>query len=125
MSGRRYLLDTNAIISLLQGNQRLVALLDEASWVGISVISKLEFLGFPRLSAADASLFAAFEAQVETLGLSADDQPLLRNVLSLRTAAKLRLPDAIIAATAITANATLITADMQLRSISSLSAESP
>ena len=40
MNGRRYLLDTNAIITLLQQ-------LEDAEGVGISVISQLEFLVFP------------------------------------------------------------------------------
>ncbi len=42
MSGEgRYLLDTNAIISLLGGNHLLSDKLDHASWVGISVVSYL------------------------------------------------------------------------------------
>jgi predicted nucleic acid-binding protein len=36
MSGNRYLLDTNAIVTLLQGNSQLVQLLQSANWVGIS-----------------------------------------------------------------------------------------
>lgn len=39
MSGKRYLLDTNAIVALLQGSITLVKLLQNADWVGISVIS--------------------------------------------------------------------------------------
>jgi len=41
MSGNRYVLDTNAIIALLQGNIQLVQLLQNASWIGISIRSKL------------------------------------------------------------------------------------
>ncbi|WP_017317962.1 PIN domain-containing protein [Mastigocladopsis repens] len=44
MSGKRYLLDTNVIVSLLQGSGALVTLLQNAEWVGISVISQIEFL---------------------------------------------------------------------------------
>ena len=51
MSGsHRFLLDTNAIVSLLAGNRKLSALLDHADYVGISVISYLEFLAFDGLS---------------------------------------------------------------------------
>jgi hypothetical protein len=42
MNGKRYLLDTNAVISLLSGNQALASRLEEAAWVGISVVSQLE-----------------------------------------------------------------------------------
>lgn len=41
MSGERYLLDTNAIVALLQGNSQLIQLLQNADWIGISVISKI------------------------------------------------------------------------------------
>ncbi len=38
MSGNRYVLDTNAIVSLLQGNAQL---LQKADWIGISIISQI------------------------------------------------------------------------------------
>ena len=38
MRGERYLLDTNGIIALLQGNQQLIQLLQDAEWIGISRI---------------------------------------------------------------------------------------
>ncbi len=47
MNGKRFLLDTNAIVSLLEGNTALVECVEEAEWVGISIISKIEFLAFP------------------------------------------------------------------------------
>lgn len=57
MSGNRYLLDTNAIIALLQKDPSLIKLLRNAEWIGISVISQLEFLVFTGLSEADKQLF--------------------------------------------------------------------
>ncbi|MEA5495936.1 MAG: hypothetical protein WAN66_04525 [Limnoraphis robusta] len=36
MSGNRYLLDTNAIVALLQGTTQLVQFLQNADWIGIS-----------------------------------------------------------------------------------------
>ena len=40
----RFLLDTNAVIALLRGNLQLNAVIANAEWVGISIITKLEFL---------------------------------------------------------------------------------
>lgn len=60
MNGNRYLLDTNAIIALLQKDASLIKLLQSADWVGISVISQLEFLAFSGLSEADKQLFQQF-----------------------------------------------------------------
>ncbi len=57
MSGKRYVLDTNAIIALLQGSTMLVQLLQDADWVGISVISQIEFLAFSGLSEDDRRLW--------------------------------------------------------------------
>lgn len=39
MSGNRYLLDTNAIIALLQKDSNLIQLLQDAEWSGISIIT--------------------------------------------------------------------------------------
>jgi len=47
MSGERYLLDTNAIVCLLRGDQALHQRLQRAEWVGISILSQIEFLAFP------------------------------------------------------------------------------
>ncbi len=58
MSGKRYLLDTNAIIALLQGNQEVIQLLQDSEWIGISIISQLEFLSFSGLTESDHQLFA-------------------------------------------------------------------
>ncbi|MGK7871873.1 MAG: hypothetical protein AB4426_00675 [Xenococcaceae cyanobacterium] len=49
MSGERYLLDTNAIVALLKENSQLILLLQNADWIGISVISQIEFLAFSGL----------------------------------------------------------------------------
>ncbi len=50
MNGERYVLDTNAIIALLRGNAPLLRRLSEAEWIGISILSQIEFLAFPDLS---------------------------------------------------------------------------
>lgn len=57
MSGNRYVLDTNAIVALLQGNSQLIQLLQGADWIRVSVISQIEFLTFSGLSQEDCQLF--------------------------------------------------------------------
>jgi tRNA(fMet)-specific endonuclease VapC len=71
MSGKRYVLDTNAISALLQGNLQLVSLLREADWIGISVISQLELLAFSGLSQSDRQVFDRFLQRVEVIDLAA------------------------------------------------------
>jgi hypothetical protein len=64
MSGNRYLLDTNAIVALLQGNTQLIQVLRNADWIGVSVISQIEFLAFSGLSQTDRQLFQQFLQRV-------------------------------------------------------------
>jgi tRNA(fMet)-specific endonuclease VapC len=73
MSGNRYVLDTNAIVALLQGNLQLIELLKDADWLGVSVISQIEFLVFPGLTQDDCEIFEQFLQRVEVLGLVAMD----------------------------------------------------
>ena len=44
MSGKRYLLDTNALVALMAGNAGLLSLIKQADWLGVSVINVIEFL---------------------------------------------------------------------------------
>jgi tRNA(fMet)-specific endonuclease VapC len=111
MSGKRYLLDTNAIISLLGGNRKLASDLQDAEWVGISVISQLEFLVFPNLSEADKALFETLVSRLEVIGLVASQPELLSRIIGLRQTRKLKLPDAIVAGTALHYRASLVTFD--------------
>ncbi len=111
MNGKRLLLDTNAIISLLQGNARLVTLCRDAEWVGISIISRLEFLCFTGLAAADRGTFEDFLRRVEVIGIDGQNTPLLELIVTIRTAHRLKLPDAVIAASAIFRHADLVSDD--------------
>lgn len=47
MNGK-FLLDTNAVVALLNGNASLTQTLQTAVWFGISVITELEFFVFSR-----------------------------------------------------------------------------
>ena len=54
MSGKlRCVLDTNAVVSLLKGNRELATRLEAAEYVGILVVTYLEFLAFDGLSDTD------------------------------------------------------------------------
>jgi len=117
MSGERYLLDTNAIVCLLRGDKALHQRLQRAEWVGISILSQIEFLAFPNLSANDRSIFQEFADSVEVVGLDRAERSLIDRVVILRAQHRLKLPDAIIAATAIERAAILITEDRQLQKL--------
>ncbi len=114
MSGKRYLLDTNAIIALLNGHQELGERLRSADFVAISVISRLEFFSFAGVTPAQRALFDQFSARVDVIDLSASQLDLLNLICEVRIRSGLKLPDAIIAASAQHAHAILITTDQKL-----------
>ena len=120
MSGERYLLDTNAIVALLQGNLQLLQLLQNATWIGISVISQIEFLVFSGLTAADRQLFQQFLQRVEVVGLGAIDTGLIEKIIEIRQRDRLKLPDAAIAAMAIQNSANLVSADQAFAKVAQL-----
>ena len=111
MNGKRYFLDTNAIIALLNGDNNIAILLNEAEWVGISVINKLEFLSFPNLSISDLEIFQKFISKVNVIPLTNDNDELHTLIVHIRNKYKLKLPDAIIAATTVVTKSKLITGD--------------
>ena len=120
MSGDCYLLDTNAIVCLLRGHPALQQRLQQADWVGISILSQIEFLAFPNITNNDRRIFQEFSAAVEVVGLDRTEQALIDRVISLRGQYRLKLPDAIIAATALERHAILITDDTQLRKLTAV-----
>lgn len=111
MSGRHYLLDTNAVIQYLAGNEELAALVAEAEFLAISVISKLEFLSFPNLSAEDRAILEEFLRRVTVFDVLSGDVEQMSLTTIMRSQFGLKMPDAIIAATAAVAGCQVVTAD--------------
>lgn len=120
MSGNRHVLDTNAIVALLQGNSQLIQLLQNSHWIGVSVISQIEFLVFSGLSQDDCQLFQQFLQRVEVIGLTGDDTLLIEKIIEMRQQYRLKLPDAVIAAMAIQNSASLVTADREFAKVTIL-----
>lgn len=112
-----YLLDTNAIIHLIGG--RLAAPL-LAGHYSFSVISEIELLSFPGLSEEDEQKIGALLALLDRVEL---DQAVRLEAIKLRKQKRLKLPDAVIAASAISRHATLLTNDQALHAINGLTAQ--
>jgi hypothetical protein len=123
MSGERFLLDTNAIVALLRAEHGLPERLMGASWVGISIISRIEFLVFSGLVEADRSCFDEFLRRVEVIGMDGQDAELIESIIRLRRSYRLKLPDAIIAASALREKATLVSADAAFSRVTELTLE--
>ncbi len=108
--GTRYLLDSNAVIYLIKGDVPifLPQVIEEASLAPaqISVISKIELLGWNPPTNADGEKYQDFIANSEIFPLS--DEIVEKTIEFRRLLSKPKIPDCIIAATAMVHGLTLI-----------------
>ena len=111
MNGKRYLLDTNAVIQLLAGNPSLIKMVEDSDFLAISVISKLEFLSYPDLTEDEKNAFSELLEDLTVFDLMASDSALMHEAVAMRIDGGLKLPDAVIAATALVNGCEVITND--------------
>lgn len=119
MSGTNYFLDTNAIIALLNGSGSFEDKLLQATWVGISVVSVIEFLSLPGLPDKDRMAFEVFSSRVIIAGIP-NNFAYVESVAIFKAANRLKLPDALIAYAAIENGAILISNDKQFQNLTTL-----
>ena len=112
MNGKRYLLDTNAVIQLLAGNPSLLKMVEDSDFLAISVISKLEFLSYPDLTEDEKNAFSELLEDLTVFDLTASDSALMQEAVAMRIDGGLKLPDAVIAATALVNGCEVITNDV-------------
>jgi len=115
MNGIDYMADTNALIYLLSGDSCMKSYL--ASYIGLSVISEIELLSFPGITSFEEQQIRSFIKDCTVLFLT---ENVKNKTIALRRSYKIKLPDAIIAATAIENNLPLITADKGFKQIAEL-----
>ena len=119
MNGERYLLDTNAVIQLFGGNRAVEQVLNTSDFVAMSVVTEFEFLSYQALTDADRRQYRAFRAYLHVYDVPSDDDILTQMIVSARQRHGLKLPDAIIAATARKNDLTLLTADDHFKKLKS------
>jgi tRNA(fMet)-specific endonuclease VapC len=120
MNGKKHLLDTNAVIDLLKGNKGLNLILKEAEWIGISIITQIEFLSFKNLKKEDIKLFLNFVKQIDIIDVINENQKLINKIIYIRKKYKVKLPDAVIISSALINEADLITNDLFIDKINGL-----
>lgn len=107
-------LDTNAVIYLQRGV--LADSLPKGEYF-ISIITEMELLSYPELDEAQHAWLTKFINEIETVGI---DEEIKQAAILLRRQYRLKLPDAIIAATAIVRDAVLYSNDAGLSDIPKL-----
>ena len=98
-------LDTNIVLYLLGG--RLAQPLPAGEYA-VSVITEMELLSFPGLKPAEETAVKQFLANVTLIELTA---PVRAIAINLRRSHRLKLPDAAVAASAVSLGAELLTND--------------
>lgn len=117
MAQPRFLIDTNVVIGLLNGDAESIALIQstnsDLAHMAISQITRMELLGFAGMNEADERTLQSLVAAVHVVML---DAAVESQTIALRRQRKIKLPDAIIAATAIAHGLKLLTLDKTLLS---------
>jgi predicted nucleic acid-binding protein len=106
---------------MIKGNAQLLQQTRVAGFVGLSIISVIEFLSFAGINEEDKQLLSELIAETEVIDLSMENATLLDIIAQIRSTYRLKLADAIIAATALYKNATLISNDKHFQNINQLS----
>ncbi|MFT7233412.1 MAG: putative nucleic acid-binding protein [Cyclobacteriaceae bacterium] len=116
MNGNKFLLDTNIILYLLNGEETLVEIL-EGKRPFISFITELELYGFRKLNEADKTKIDSVLAQCTIIDINAG---IKLSTINIRREYKIKLPDSIIAGTSLYLGIPLVTADNGFNKIENL-----
>jgi hypothetical protein len=116
MNGIKFLLDTNFILGMLKSTpsvlETLAAKRLTSTQCAFSAITRMELLGFPGITPAEERLIRATLDQFRYLAISFEVEEAAIEIRRLR---RIKLPDALIAATALCHGLELLTLDAGLQ----------
>lgn len=118
MSGTKVVFDTNALILFFKG----LASLEKYTTADIvvSIVTVIEFLSYPNITYLEEQFLESFVQDATVVGLDIDDLELMNKIIELRKTYRIKLPDAIIAATAMKTKSSLLTMDNHFSKIDGL-----
>lgn len=118
MSGIKYLLDTNFLLGMFKSTPEVLAALDSrpllASECAYSAVTRMELLGFAAITAQEDALI---RSRLSALIYLPIDTAVEDRAIELRRTRRVKLPDALIAATALCHGLELLTLDAGLQSV--------
>lgn len=107
MNGNKLLVDTNIVLYFLKGNHEIEQFFAVSNIV-VSFITELELQSLGTLSPENEHVIQNFLNYTLIIDINPD---IKSNAVKIRREAKIKLPDAIIAATAVSMDLPLLTAD--------------
>ncbi len=117
MSGNSLLVDSNIALYLLEGNAEVEQMLD-AQKVYVSFVTQLELLGYKGISAVDKVHINKLLNDCIIIDIN---DAIKAHTIAIRERHRIKLPDSIIAGTAMYLGVPLITADKGFKPIRGLS----
>lgn len=116
MSGNKLFVDTNILIYLLNGDSDISKILDGKELV-ISVISELELKSFPNVTQTELAIIDSLVEECQVINLN---QEIKKLAIEIRRTRKMKLPDAIVAASAYYSKLPIFTADKEFEKLEEL-----
>jgi predicted nucleic acid-binding protein len=116
MNGKEILVDTNIILYLLDGSDELEKFL-QGKDLYISFITELELLGYKDITQKQERQIVDILSDCSIISMS---NLVKERYVEIKKKYKLKLPDAIIAASAIAFDMPLITSDKQFKTVNEL-----
>jgi predicted nucleic acid-binding protein len=116
MSGSNLFVDTNILLLLLNGNHTIAESISEQH-IFISFITELELLGHKGITTSEQKVIKRLLNECVVIDIN---ENIKKEVVKIRQQKKIKLPDAIIAATAIYLDLPLLSADKDFSRIDHL-----
>ena len=116
MNGDRLVVDSNIAIYLFKGNPTIIEILQNKI-IYLSIITEIELFAFKKISESEELRIKKFISDCFVIGIN---EEIKQRAIAIRKETSLKLPDCIIAATALYLQATLFTADKIFNNIPEL-----
>lgn len=116
MNGNRFLLDTNIIIYILNGDEIIAGYLSKKI-LHTSIICEIELFGSKSLLPKEEKQIKNF---LQEFIITTIDQSIKELAILFRKKYSLKIPDSIVAATAVSLDIPLVTADKQFKQVNEL-----
>ena len=113
MNGLDLAVDTNIFVYLTSGNKNVHRAV-QGNNLFVSFITEMELLSWPAASSRELQLIKQLMSQCKIISLNDEAKKI---AIDIRRRSKLRLPDAIVAATSIYLNVPLISADREFKKV--------
>lgn len=117
MNGTRILLDTNAFIYFFEGGDKITNLVVSTPEIFFSAISEIELLSAAHLTQDEIESIKKFLSLCHRVEITSE---IINQTIAIRRQYHLKIPDAVIAASALYLDAALVSADKDFHEITGL-----